>query len=128
LTVLKAAAAKFAVIVPGLIYKICPKKLWDEAERAGVFTGAPVDLQDGYIHLSTAAQVRETAAKHFGRQRDLLLIAVEANALGAALRYETSRGGDLFPHLYGVLPLAAVRWVRPLPIDGGGRHVFPELA
>ncbi len=111
-----------------LIYKICPERLWHEAERAGVFTGAPVDLQDGYIHLSTAAHVQETARKHFQGQRDLLLIAVEADVLGAALRYETSRGGDLFPHLYGVLPLPAVRWIRPLPIDEDGRHVFPELA
>jgi uncharacterized protein (DUF952 family) len=110
-----------------LIYKICPKHLWLEGERAGLFAGAPVDLDDGFIHLSTAAQVRETAAKHFGGQPDLLLIAVDTEALGAALRYEPSRGGDLFPHLYGALPLPAVRWVKPLPLGRDGRHVFPDL-
>jgi uncharacterized protein (DUF952 family) len=97
-----------------------------EAERAGLFA-APVDLDGGFIHLSTAAQVRETAAKHFGGQPDLLLIAVATEALGAALRYESSRGGDLFPHLYEALPLSAVRWVKPLPLGRDGRHVFPDL-
>src|SRR5215210_3385187 len=110
-----------------LIYKICPKALWREAERAGVFAGAPIDTQDGYIHFSTAAQVRETAAKHFGGQRDLLLVAVEAAALGDALRHEPSRGGDLFPHLYASLPLSAVRWVKPLPLGPDSRHAFPDL-
>lgn len=111
-----------------LIYKICAADLWRAAERAGAFAGAPVDRDDGFIHFSTAAQVRETAAKHFRGRPDLLLIAVEADALGAALRYEPSRGGALFPHLYGALPLAAVRRVEPLPLDGEGRHLFPELA
>ena len=110
-----------------LAYKICPEPLWHDAERAGAFHGAPVDLADGYIHLSTAAQVRETAARHFAGQDGLVLVAVEAEALGAALRYAPSRGGDLFPHLYGPLPLAAVRSVRPLPLGPDGQHVFPEL-
>ncbi len=110
-----------------LVYKICPAALWRETERAGVFSGAPVDVRDGFIHLSTAVQVRETAAKHFRGQGDLLLIAVEADALGPDLRYEPSRGGDLFPHVHGPLPLAAVRWVKPLPLGPDGRHVFPEL-
>jgi uncharacterized protein (DUF952 family) len=110
-----------------LIFKICPADLWREAERAGVFTGAPVDMEDGFIHLSTAAQVGETAAKHFRGRGDLVLVAVDADALGTGLRYEASRGGDLFPHLYGVLPVSAVRWVKPLPLDGDGRHVFPAL-
>jgi uncharacterized protein (DUF952 family) len=109
------------------IYKICPKALWHEAERAGAFVGAPVDRADGYIHFSTAAQAAETAARHFAAQDDLLLVAVDAEALGSALRYEPSRGGQLFPHLYGPLPLSAVRWVRPLPLGPGGTHVFPEL-
>jgi uncharacterized protein (DUF952 family) len=109
-----------------LIYKICPEALWREAERAGAFAGAPVDARDGYIHFSTAAQARETAAKHFAGRRDLLLIAVEAEALGAALRYEPSRGGDLFPHLYAPLPLSAVRRVAPLPLGPDGRHAFPD--
>ena len=111
-----------------VIYKIAPVVLWREAERAGAFAGAPIDERDGFIHLSTAAQVRETAAKHFGGQDNLMLIAVDADALGADLRYEPSRGGNLFPHLYGALPLAAVRWVKPLPLGPDGRHVFPELS
>ena len=111
-----------------LIYKICPAPLWREAERKGRFDGAPVDLADGYIHFSTAAQLAETAAKHFAGQDGLLLIAADDSRLGPALRYEPSRGGQLFPHLYGTLPLSAVRWVRPLPLGAGGKHVFPELA
>ena len=113
--------------LPATIYKICGTALWREAERAGVFGCAPVDLADGYIHFSTAGQVPETAARHFAGMADLLLVAVDAEALGATLRYEPSRGGALFPHLYGTLPLSAVRWVRPLPLGAGGRHVFPEL-
>lgn len=109
------------------IYKIAPRALWQAAEKAGVFTGAPVDLADGFIHFSTAAQVRETAAKHFAGQDDLLLVAIEAERLGDALKYEISRGGDLFPHLYGDLPLSAVRWVKPLPLRADGAHQFPEM-
>jgi uncharacterized protein (DUF952 family) len=108
-----------------LIYKICPRTLWREAEAAGRFTGAPVDRQDGFIHFSTAAQVAETAARHFAGQDDLLLVAVEPGSLGDDLRYEPSRGGDLFPHLYGALPLEAVRSVNALPLGADGRHVFP---
>ena len=108
------------------IYKISPAGLWREAEQAGAFTGAPVDLADGFIHFSTAGQVRETAARHFAGQADLVLMAVDGDALGTALRYEPSRGGALFPHLYGTLPLSAVRWVEPLPLGPGG-HEFPEL-
>jgi uncharacterized protein (DUF952 family) len=110
-----------------LIYKICPEPLWRDAERAGVFTGAAIDLADGYIHLSTAAQVAETAARHFAGQRGLVLVAVDAEALGDALRYEPSRGGDLFPHLYAPLSLDAVRTVEPLPFGDDGRHVLPAL-
>jgi uncharacterized protein (DUF952 family) len=111
-----------------LIYKICPEALWRQAERAGLFAGAPVDRQDGFIHFSTAAQVGETAARHFAGQPGLLLIAVDAEALGAALRHEVSRGGDRFPHLYAPLPMSAVRWVQPLPLGHDGRHRFPGLA
>lgn len=110
------------------IYKICDSALWREAERAGVFAGAPVDHADGFIHFSTAGQVAGTAARHFAGRGDLLLVAVEAASLGSALRYEPSRGGQLFPHLYASLPLSAVRWVKPLPLGTGGQHVFPELA
>jgi uncharacterized protein (DUF952 family) len=110
-----------------LIYKICSEALWREAERAGVFAGAAIDLEDGYIHFSTAAQAPETAARHFAGQGELVLVAVAAEALGDGLRWEPSRGGDLFPHLYGSLRLGAVRWVRALSLGPDGRHVFPEL-
>jgi len=114
--------------VPRIIYKICPEALWQEARQAGLLAGAPVDHQDGYIHFSTAAQVAETAAKHFAGAADLILIAVDADRLGEALRFEPARGGDLFPHLYGALPLSAVLWAIPLPLGPDGRHVFPELS
>ncbi|MFN3765953.1 MAG: DUF952 domain-containing protein [Aliihoeflea sp.] len=111
-----------------IIYKIVPAPMWQGAVRRGSFGGAPVDLADGFIHFSTGAQVRETAAKHFTGQDDLLLVAVDGDALGAALRYEASRGGDLFPHLYGTLEPALALWALPLPLGADGRHVFPELA
>ena len=113
--------------MPLTIYKICPQALWRAAESAGRFDGAPVDLADGYIHFSTAAQVRETAARHFAGQPDLLLVFVDAARLGEALRYEPSRGGDLFPHLYGPLDLSAVTRVEPLPLGPDGSHLFPAL-
>ncbi len=101
--------------------------MWRNAEAAGAFNGAPVDLADGYIHFSTREQVAETAARHFSGMTGLLLIAVDAGALGPALKYEPSRGGDLFPHLYGALPMSAVNWVAELPLGEDGRHDFPEL-
>jgi uncharacterized protein (DUF952 family) len=110
-----------------LIYKICTQAQWREAELTGVFHGAPVDFEDGYIHFSGPDQVVETAAKYFARMTDLLIVAVDAAALGDGLRWESARGGALFPHLYGVLPLAAVVWTKPLPLGADGRHVFPEL-
>ncbi|GAB4357496.1 MAG: DUF952 domain-containing protein [Oricola sp.] len=111
-----------------IIYKIATAAQWAEAEETGVFAGAPVDLADGYIHFSTAAQVRETAARHFAGQDGLKLVAVDAAKLGDALKYEVSRGGDLFPHLYAPLPLSAALWVKDLPLGPGGAHAFPELA
>lgn len=109
-----------------IIYKIAPEGLWREAEKDGRFTGAPIDVADGFIHFSTAAQVRETAARHFAGQADLLLIAIDGNRLGDALKYEVSRGGALFPHLYAPLSLEAVLWVKPLPLGANG-HEFPAL-
>ena len=97
------------------------------ADTTGEFCGAPVDLADGFIHFSTAEQTRETAAKHFRGQSDLLLVAVEAEALGPALRYEPSRGGALFPHLYAPLPVAAARRVEPIPLAADGGHDFAGL-
>lgn len=110
-----------------LIYKIVPEPLWREAQTAGVFLGAPVDLADGYIHFSTAEQARETAAKHFAEQDNLLLVAVDEEKLGPALRYEVSRGGALFPHLFAPLEFGAVVWVKPLPLGVDGVHVFSDL-
>ena len=109
------------------IYKICDLAAWRAAERAGLYGGSDVDWRDGFIHFSTAAQIAGTAARHFARQTDLMLVAVDSDALGTALKWEPSRGGDLFPHLYGELPLAAVRWTRPLPDEGNGRRMLPEL-
>ena len=111
-----------------IIYKICPRTLWQDAEASGFFEGAPVDVADGYIHFSTALQAKETAARQFRGQDDLVLVAVKAGKLDKALlKWEPSRGGDLFPHLYGPLPLATVAWVRPLPLGADGTHIFPEL-
>jgi uncharacterized protein (DUF952 family) len=109
------------------IYKILPLSLWNEAQRAGVFHGAAVDLADGYIHFSTAEQVAETAAKHFAGQPDLMLLQVEADALGDALKWEPSRGGALFPHLYAPLDVKHVRRADPLQLGADGRHIFPPI-
>ena len=111
----------------GLIFKIASAEEWRVAEAAGVFEGAAVDRADGYIHFSTADQAPETAARHFAGRDSLVLAAVNAAALGDALRWEPSRGGALFPHLYAPLSLAAVRWVRTLPLGDDGRHVFGSL-
>jgi uncharacterized protein (DUF952 family) len=109
------------------IYKICERAQWRAAEAAGQFRGSGVDERDGFIHFSTAAQLAETATKHFAGQKDLMLVAVDAGAFGAALKWEKSRGGDLFPHLYAAVPLNAVRWARRLPDEIDGRRPLPEL-
>ena len=108
-----------------IIYKITPKDAWQAAKAKGVFEGAPIDLADGYIHFSTAEQARETAAKHFAGQDNLLLIAIDAPALGDALKWEPSRGGALFPHLYGQLTMDAVVWEKPMPLNENGAHQMP---
>jgi uncharacterized protein (DUF952 family) len=109
------------------IYKICAQTEWRAAAASGQFLGSAVDARDGFIHFSNAAQLIETAAKHFAGQTDLMLIAVDGEALGLALKWERSRNDDLFPHLYGPLPLSAVRWARPLPDEVGGKRKIPEL-
>lgn len=113
--------------MPRLIYKICAASQWRDAGESRVFNGAAVDLADGFIHFSTASQVRETAAKHFAGQGDLVLVAVDEAKLGPALKYEISRGGQLFPHLYGPLSLDAVEWIAELPLNAQGSHQFPPL-
>ena len=109
-----------------IVYKIVATEEWAKAEAAGAFAGASVDRADGFIHFSTAEQAPETAAKWFAGRGDLTLAAVEAEALGDDLRWEPSRGGALFPHLYGPLPMSAVVWSRPLPLGSGGSPCFRE--
>ncbi|WP_279481780.1 DUF952 domain-containing protein [Aureimonas sp. SK2] len=108
-----------------LIFKLSPRSEWLAAEAAGRFSGAPVDLEDGYIHFSTAEQVRETAAKHFAGDASLIVVAVDPEKLGPALKWEPSRGGALFPHLYGELSMDAVVYVADVPLGPDGVHVFP---
>lgn len=107
-----------------LIYKIFRADEWAALDAAGETAGAPIDLSDGFIHFSTAAQATETAAKHFAGVDGLILAALDADALGGALKWEPSRGGALFPHLYRVLKRAEVLWAKPLPLSDGA-HVFP---
>ena len=109
------------------VYKILPVAMWRQAQNDGVFRGSPVDVQDGFIHFSTAAQAPETAARHFAGQSDLLLLYIDTVRLGDRLKWEPSRGGALFPHLYGDLALDAETKVQPLPIEGGA-HKFPTLS
>ena len=110
------------------IYKICPASAWREAERQGVYRGSADDARDGFIHFSTPAQVAETLRKYFHGQTGLFLIAVDADALGDALRWERSRHDQLFPHLYGTLDLGAVLGVQTLHARPDGSHEIPELA
>lgn len=98
------------------IYKILPRSEWAQAQAAGRFEGSAVDRQDGYIHFSTAAQAGETARRYFAGQADLVVLEVEGDDLGEALKWEPSRGGDLFPHLYGPLATADVRAVHEAPL------------
>jgi uncharacterized protein (DUF952 family) len=109
------------------IYKICDASAWREAERQGAFHGSPDDLRDGFIHFSTAAQVGGTLRKHFAGRSGLFLIAVDADALGEALRWEPSRDDELFPHLYGALDLGTVSAVFELQVRSDGSHDIPEL-
>ena len=110
-----------------IIYKIVPAALWSEAITSGVFRGSPVDVADGFIHFSTAEQVHETAARHFTGVAELLLVAFPASAFGDALKWEPSRRGALFPHLYEPLPVSLASWVKPLPLDADGRPLVPPL-
>ncbi|MEW9920840.1 DUF952 domain-containing protein [Marimonas sp. MJW-29] len=107
-----------------LIYKIFRTDEWQTLRAEGESTGAPIDVTDGYIHFSTATQAEETAAKHFAGEDGLFLIAVEADAAGDALKWEPSRGGALFPHLYRKMTMADVVWAQPLPLKDGV-HQFP---
>lgn len=111
--------------LPLTAYKVLTGPQMDELEEAGVFKGAPVDLTDGYIHLSTAAQLTETVDKHFAGQDDLHVVAVDLEALGGAVKWEPSRGGQMFPHIYGDLPLSAAVAYSPLHRDEDGSVRLP---
>lgn len=111
--------------MPNTIYKVLGQEAWQTAQQQPTFAGAAIDLTDGYIHFSTKEQVAETVAKHFADRTDLVLVAVNIDALDD-LRWEPSRGGALFPHLYGEMPLSAVRWAVELPLGKDGAHVFPD--
>jgi len=107
------------------IYHMCRRDEWRAAEAEGTYQGSSQDAADGFIHFSTAAQLAASAAKHRAGQPDLVLLTVDAKALGAALRWEPARGGEMFPHLYGALALDAVVRVDDLPLGADGRHVLP---
>lgn len=106
-------------------YKILTKDQYDQLKTDGVFKGAPVDLADGYIHMSTREQAAETAAKHFGGQDNLVMLMIDLAPFGEAIKWEESRGGALFPHLYGDLPLSAVVGKVVLRLDEQRKHLFP---
>jgi uncharacterized protein (DUF952 family) len=108
-----------------LIYKIANQLEWSDAKANGQFEGSKDDLRDGFIHFSTADQVQDTLDKHFKDQRDLLLIAVETAKLGDALKWEPSRGGALFPHLYAPLPTTVIMWEKPIPVGKAGELSAP---
>jgi uncharacterized protein (DUF952 family) len=110
-----------------VIYKICSKAEWDEAQKTGFYEGSSDDKRDGYIHFSTHAQVEETAQRYFSGRNDVILCAVETGPLGENLRYESSRGGNLFPHLYAPLPLSTVLWAKPITLDHQGALLIKPL-
>ena len=109
----------------GLVYKICSAAAWTGALTAGVYAGSDDDQRDGFMHFSLAHQLPGTLAKHFGGRAGLVLLAVHSTDLGDALRFEPSRGGDLFPHLYGPLSITAVQWQAPLLLGADGIHILP---
>lgn len=111
-----------------LVYKILSRPEWEAAQAAGRFEGSAVDLVDGFIHFSTAAQAQETARRHFAGQGDLVVLAIDGDDLGPALKYEPSRGSDLFPHLYGPLDVSRVRAVTDAPLDADGVPQVGQLA
>lgn len=111
---------------PELIYKIADRAVYDAALAAGQMQGMPVDLADGFVHFSTAEQLPGTLSRHFAGQSGLMLLAVRAGALGEALRWEVSRGGELFPHLYAPLPMQAVAWTTEISVAANGDAVLPE--
>ena len=108
------------------VFKITTRAAWDEARASGALAASADDQRDGFIHLSASHQLAGTLAKHFKAQRDLVLIEIDAAALGEGLRWERSRGQELFPHLYASLPVSAVRAAILLELDANGTHVLPQ--
>jgi uncharacterized protein (DUF952 family) len=111
----------------GLIFHLCRQDEWEEARSRGAYAGSSQDRQDGFIHFSTAEQLPGSARKHRAGQPNIVLLAVDPTPLGNALKWEPSRGGALFPHLYGELPVSAVRWTKDLPLGADGIHILPPL-
>lgn len=111
----------------GLIFHACRQDEWEEARSRGSHAGSTQDRQDGFIHFSTAEQLPESMRKHRARQPNIVLLAVDPTALGDTLKWEPSRGGALFPHLHGPLPVSAVRWAKDLPLGPDGIHILPPL-
>ena len=107
------------------IYKVCDSGLWEDAKQAGKFIGAEIDLQDGYIHFSTASQLLDTLARHFAGRDGLVLLKIEISQLD--IIWETARNGDLFPHLYDHLPLHSVVAEHLLNLSADGDHVVPKV-
>jgi uncharacterized protein (DUF952 family) len=108
------------------IYRLMDGDLWEAAKREGVFRGSEHDVRDGFIHFSTAEQLAETAAKHYAGRENLVLLWVSTSVLGTALRWEVSRGGALFPHLYAELAISAVTRAEPIVLGSDGRHILPS--
>jgi uncharacterized protein (DUF952 family) len=111
-----------------LIYKLLTSAEWRAAQAAGVFHGSAVDLRDGFIHFSAGHQVKATAQRHFAGQADLVMLGVEADELNPSLKWEASRGGDLFPHFYGALATSRVKTITPLPLADGHHDFPPDVA
>lgn len=109
------------------LYKILPADIWDAAEEAGVFKGAGIDLADGFIHLSTGVQVPRTLQRFFAGAEGLVLVAIDAGLLEDELVFEEAHG-EMFPHLYGKLPVSAVLAAYELRLDGQGQHILPAMA
>lgn len=110
-----------------VIYKICSSDEWAYACHTGIFEGSADDIRDGFIHFSSASQLKVTAAKHFAGMQDLIVVAVDSGHLGNALKWEVSRSGELFPHLYDMLPVSAATKFAPLFLNDEGKHIFPEF-
>lgn len=111
---------------PEFIYKIASAEVFAAAQQAGTFTGMPIDEKDGYIHFSSARQLGETLSLHFRGQRNLVVFAVRSVDMGDKLRWEPSRGGQLFPHVYGTFPMSAVAWSKPVDVEADGDIDLPE--